>query len=218
MSCDIERRGLLLVLSSPSGAGKTTLAQSLASSDASISMSVSVTTRAPRQTEINGKDYIFISQQQFETMRQNGELIESALIFGYHYGTPAQNVEKTISQGRDLLFDVDWQGRQQLAHAKDADVVSVFILPPNAQELSKRLIGRKQDNQKTLNQRMKLAPNEISHYAEYDYIIINDDLDDSLKQLQAILIAERRKRTRLSGISQFVSQLQTKLKNDNEIG
>lgn len=203
----IQRRVLLFVLSSPSGAGKTTLSRLLKESDEGLEISVSITTRKPRPAEKNGVDYVFISEKQFKQMEKEGAFLESATVFGNNYGTSKSAVEKLQESGKDVLFDVDWQGRQKLAGAKGADVVSVFILPPNAEELKKRLAVRAQDNEAARAHRMKLAPSEISHYAEYDYIIVNTDLAKSLKQLKAILAAERAKRSRQTGLRQFVDGL-----------
>lgn len=203
----IQRRGLLLVLSSPSGAGKTTLGRLLKESDDGLEISISITTRKPRSIEKNGTDYIFVSEKQFKQMEKAGDFLESAHVFGNNYGTQKSSVEKLQASGKDVLFDVDWQGRQKLADAKGDDVVSVFILPPNADELKKRLTARAQEDEVARVNRMKHAPSEISHYAEYDYIIVNADLAQSLAQLKAILIAERFKRSRQTGLRQFVDGL-----------
>ncbi len=207
----IERRGLMLVLSSPSGAGKSTLARDLLAKDAAITMSVSVTTREPREAEVDGKDYYFISQQQFSKMRDAGELLEWAEVFGNSYATPRGPVEAALAEGRDVLFDIDWQGTQQLVEAMAEDLVRVFILPPSAEELSQRLINRAQDSATVVAKRMAEAANEISHWAEYEYVIINDDLERAKSALAAILTAERLKRKRRTGLSEFTRKLVQKL-------
>ncbi len=203
----IPRKGILFILSSPSGAGKTTLGRLLLESEKNLGISVSVTTRAPRSAEENGKDYIFVSEEKFEAMKNAGAFLEQAVVFGNHYGTLRADVDDLLNAGKDVLFDVDWQGRQQLADAKGADVVSVFILPPDAHALKKRLTTRAQDDEEARNYRMKFAPNEISHYAEYDYIILNHDLGDSLVSLRTILLAERLRRERQTGLRRFVDGL-----------
>jgi len=211
MPARISRRGLLLVLSSPSGAGKTTLARRLLASDPDISMSVSVTTRAPRPGEVHGKDYIFIDETRFTAMRDAGELIESATVFGRHYGTPRAPVEAAIASGHDILFDIDWQGTQQLAEKLPQDLVRVFILPPSAADLAVRLASRGQDSAAVVAHRMAAAAAEISHFAEYDYVIINADIEASSASLRAILVAERLKRERLLGLTDFVRDMQAQL-------
>ncbi len=207
----IERRGLLLVLSSPSGAGKTTLSRRLIEADGEIAMSVSVTTRAPRPSEVDGKDYRFVDEAVFNGMREAGELLEWARVFDNYYGTPRTPVETAISAGRDILFDIDWQGAQQLSEKKKHDVVRVFILPPSAEVLAERLRVRAQDSDDVVKRRMAEASDEISHWAEYDYVIVNADLDASLEGLRQILGAERLKRERLNGLSTFVREMQKSL-------
>jgi guanylate kinase len=207
----IERRGLLLVLSSPSGAGKTTLARRLIEADGEIAMSVSVTTRPPRPGEVDGKDYSFVDEAAFKAMREAGELLEWARVFDNFYGTPRAPVEDAIAQGRDILFDIDWQGAQQLSEKKKHDVVRVFILPPSVDVLADRLRARAQDAEPVVKRRMAEASDEISHWPEYDYVIVNADLGASLDGLQAILSAERLKRERLNGLSAFVREMQKKL-------
>ncbi len=204
----IERRGLLLVLSSPSGAGKTTLARQLIEADGEIAMSVSVTTRAPRPGEVDGKDYRFVDEAAFKRMREAGELLEWARVFDNFYGTPRAPVEGAIAKGRDILFDIDWQGAQQLSEKMKHDVVRVFILPPSAGVLADRLRARAQDPEPVVKRRMAEASDEISHWPEYDYVIVNADLEASLKGLTAILAAERLKRERLDGLSAFVREMQ----------
>jgi guanylate kinase len=204
---EIARRGLLLVMSSPSGAGKTTLSRRLLASDPNIAMSVSVTTRAPRPGEVDGRDYHFISQDVFIKLRDKGELLEYAEVFGNFYGTPKKPVEEALRQGRDVLFDIDWQGTQQLAQAMEDDLVRIFILPPSAEELRDRLIRRAQDSAATVAKRMAEASREISHWPEYDYVIVNDDIEESSSQIAAILKAERIRRRRRVGLTDFVRKL-----------
>jgi guanylate kinase len=207
----IARRGVLLVLSSPSGAGKTTLSRVLLDGDCGIRLSISVTTRKPRPGEEDGKDYIFVEEARFETMRKNGDLLEWAKVFGNSYGTPRAPVEAAIARGEDVLFDIDWQGAQQLAEKMAGDLVRVFILPPSGAVLETRLRGRAQDPPEIVAKRMAEASSEISHWAEYDYVIVNADLETSISGLKAILAAERLKRERLLGLSQFVRDLQSDL-------
>lgn len=208
---EIARRGLLLVISSPSGAGKTTLARRLLESDDGIAMSVSVTTRKPRPGEVNGKDYFFVDEARFLRMRDAGELLEWARVFDNYYGTPKAAVEEQIHRGRDVLFDIDWQGTQQLSETMAADLVRVFILPPSGEALESRLKGRNQDAAETVARRMAAASAEISHWPEYDYVIVNADLERSVKGLTSILVAERLKRARLLGLSDFVREMQAAL-------
>ncbi|MBI2718048.1 MAG: guanylate kinase [Rhizobiales bacterium] len=203
----IARRGLLLVMSSPSGAGKTTLSRRLLASDPGIAMSVSVTTRKPRPGEVEGRDYHFISKEEFARQAAAGELLEWAEVFGNSYGTPKKPVEEALAQGRDVLFDIDWQGTQQLAQAMREDLVRIFILPPSAEELRQRLIGRAQDTATVVAKRMAEASREISHWPEYDYVIVNDDLDEADRQITAILAAERLRRRRRTGLTAFVRDL-----------
>jgi guanylate kinase len=207
----IDRRGLLLVISSPSGAGKTTLTRRLLDSDPSIAMSVSVTTRRPRRGEVDGKDYFFISMGKFSAMRDSGELLEWAEVFGNCYGTPKAPVQASLAMGRDVLFDIDWQGTQQLSQVMPEDLVRIFILPPSAEALRDRLIQRAQDSMVTVAKRMAEAAKEISHWAEYDYVIINHDLETSDREIRAILEAERLKRKRRTGLTGFVRALSEKL-------
>ncbi len=204
----IARRGILLVLSSPSGAGKTTLARRLLESDGGLIMSVSVTTRKPRPGEVEGRDYRFVDDARFEAMRKGGELLEWARGFDHLYGTPRAPVMEAVEQGRDVLFDIDWQGAQQLAETLAGDLARVFILPPSAAALEERLARRNQDPPATVRRRMAQASAEMSHWAEYDYVIVNSDLDGSVEGLRAILTAERLKRERLLGLSAFVRGLQ----------
>jgi guanylate kinase len=207
----IERRGILMVLSSPSGAGKTTLARRLIAADPGISMSVSVTTRAPRAGETDGRDYHFVDEAAFKRMREKGELLEWALVFGNFYATPRAPVEAAIKKGRDILFDIDWQGAQQLSEKLKHDVVRVFVLPPSAAALEQRLSTRAQDPEQVVRRRMADASAEISHWPEYDYVIVNANLETSVAGLKAILGAERLRRERLDGLSAFVRELQKAL-------
>ncbi len=201
------RRGLLLVLSSPSGAGKTTLAKRVLSADRNIGLSVSVTTRTPRPGEQEGADYYFRNEKQFLAQRDAGDLLEWAKVFGNYYGTPRAPVEAAIASGRDLLFDIDWQGAQQLKEKLPQDLVRVFVLPPSAQVLENRLRSRAADPPDVVAKRMAEAASEMSHWPEYDYVIVNGDLETSVAELIAILTAERLKRERLIGLSDFVRGL-----------
>jgi guanylate kinase len=207
----IERRGLLLVLSSPSGAGKTTLAGRLTQADPSLRMSVSVTTRAPRQGEVDGKDYIFIDGQDFERRKQAGDLIEWAQVHGNFYATPRAPVLSALARGQDMLFDIDWQGARQLKAEASADMVGVFILPPDAATLERRLKTRAQDSEAVVNRRLAAAASEIAHWRDYDYVIVNADLEASLAGLRAILAAERLKRVRQIGLESFVARVLSEL-------
>ena len=207
----IARRGLMFVLSSPSGAGKTTLSRMLLKADRNVELSVSVTTRPRRPGEIEGRDYRFIDLARFEAMVTKNELLEWAEVFGYRYGTPRRPVEKALRAGRDVLFDIDWQGTQQLREKARDDLVSVFILPPTIKELHRRLQRRAQDSRAIIVSRMAKAADEMSHWPEYDYVIVNRDIDDAFDQVQAILAAERLKRERRIGLSSFVRALQAKL-------
>jgi len=207
----IARRGLMLVLSSPSGAGKTTLSRMLLKADRNIELSVSVTTRPRRRGEVDGRDYHFITPAQFKAMVKSGELLEWAEVFGHSYGTPRRPVEKAFRAGRDMLFDIDWQGTQQLREKARDDLVSVFILPPSVSELERRLKRRAQDSHVIIGSRMAKAAGEMSHWPEYDYVIVNRDKDEAFAEVEAILAAERRKRERQVGLSAFVRALQARL-------
>ena len=204
---NIQRRGLMLVLSSPSGAGKTTLSRKLLASDGAVTMSVSTTTRAPRSGEEEGKDYFFVSPDRFARMVEGDAFLEHAQVFGNHYGTPKEPVHLALAQGRDVLFDIDWQGTQQLRQQAGDDLVSIFVLPPSHDELERRLRARAQDAEDVVQVRMAKANNEISHWAEYDYVVINDDLDSTLAKIRIILDAERMKRGRQTGTPAFVGKL-----------
>jgi guanylate kinase len=206
-----ERRGLMFVMSSPSGAGKTTLARELMREEAGLQMSVSVTTRPMRPGEVDGKDYHFIDKPRFDAMAATDELLEHAPVFDYFYGTPRAPVEAALSEGRDVLFDIDWQGTQQLREKARADVVSVFILPPSAADLEKRLHTRAQDSDAVIRGRMNRASHEMSHWAEYDYVIINRTVQDAFAEVRAILKAERLRRDRRTGLAAFVRDLQKQL-------
>ncbi|MEQ8745148.1 guanylate kinase [Pyruvatibacter sp.] len=197
----------MFVMSSPSGAGKTTLSRGLLETDDEIFMSVSATTRLPRPGEVDGKDYFFVSVEEFGLMVNRSEFLEHAKVFGNYYGTPRAPVETALSSGRDVLFDIDWQGTQQLKQNAGADVVSIFILPPSTQELERRLHARAQDSAEVVAGRMAKAADEMSHWAEYDYIIVNQDVTQSAAQVRAILDAERLKRPRQTGLDGFVKGL-----------
>lgn len=204
---NIARRGLLYILSSPSGAGKTTLARRLLASDAGIAMSVSVTTRKARPGEVEGHDYHFVDRNRFEAMKDGRELLEWARVFDNYYGTPTAPVVAAIEAGKDVLFDIDWQGAQQLSEKMAGDVVRVFVLPPSGTVLEQRLRSRAQDPPEVVARRMSEASAEISHWAEYDYVIVNHDIEHSFNELQAILQAERLKRDRQPDLSDFVRNL-----------
>lgn len=200
----VKRRGLMLVLSSPSGAGKTTLAARLLKADPSLQLSVSATTRAPRPGEVDGEDYHFVAEPEFLRMQANGEFLEHAKVFGHHYGTPRAKVFNDLEEGVDYLFDIDWQGAQQLESRALGDVVKVFILPPDRDELERRLRARNQDPEDVVQARMAKADAEISHWAEYEYVIVNYDLEESEEMLRAILLAERLRRYRQTGLADIV--------------
>lgn len=202
-----DRRGLLIILSSPSGAGKSTLAARLRAWDPTIRFSVSATTRAPRLGEVDGREYQFVSHEAFADMVAAGEMLEHAEVFGNHYGSPRAPVETALSEGVDMLFDIDWQGGQQVAQAMGDDVVSVFLLPPSIVALEQRLRGRGQDSDEVIAGRMARARDEISHWAEYQYVLVNDDLDATEARLTAIVTAERLRRTRQAGLNRFVRGL-----------
>ncbi len=203
----IARRGLMLVLSSPSGAGKSTIAHALLDAHPDLAMSISVTTRPPRPGEVHGKDYIFLSEAAFDSLVADGALLEHATVFGNKYGTPRAVVEDALAAGRDVLFDVDWQGTQQLRQNAAADLVSVFILPPSRTELARRLKVRAQDTDAVVAQRMAKASDEMSHWAEYDYIVVNRQIERAVAEVQSILAAERLRRARQIGLSDFVSRI-----------
>jgi guanylate kinase len=204
---EITRRGLMLVLSSPSGAGKTTITREILTRDDALSLSVSATTRPMRPGETDGVDYRFVTADDFARMDKAGEFLEHAKVFGHLYGTPRAPVERALAQGHDVVFDIDWQGTQQLRHAARDDLVSVFILPPSTDELRRRLHTRAQDSDAVVAQRMAKAADELSHWAEYDYIVVNRDFDESVLAVMAILAAERLKRERQIGLADFVAAL-----------
>ncbi len=203
----VARRGLMFILSSPSGAGKTTLADRLLTKDGEIVLSISATTRQRRPGETHGKDYFFVSEEEFVRMREENEFLEWANVFGHYYGTPRSLVEDTLRQGKDVLFDIDWQGAQQLDEVAGEDVVKVFILPPSREELERRLRKRAQDPEEVVLKRMAKADAEMSHWAEYDYVIVNYDLDESEELLRSILFAERLKRRRQVGLAAIVKEM-----------
>jgi len=207
----IIRRGLMFVLSSPSGAGKTTLSRRLLESDSNVELSISVTTRAKRPGEVDGSHYHFIDRARFDEMVVRGELLEWAEVFGHRYGTPRQPVETALKRGCDVLFDVDWQGTQQLREKASKDLVSVFVLPPSISELERRLRNRAQDSTRVIRGRMSRAAEEMSHWSEYDYVVVNHDLERAFAEVRAILSAERLKRERQTGLSTLVRRLQAEL-------
>jgi guanylate kinase len=207
----VTRRGLMLVLSSPSGAGKTTLSRKLLDEDKGVALSVSVTTRKMRPGEKDGRDYHFIDRKRFDAMVDRSELLEWAEVFDNYYGTPAKPVMDALAAGRDVLFDIDWQGTQQLREKARTDLVSIFVLPPSIPELERRLHQRAQDDYETIHRRMAKAAGEMSHWQEYDYVVINNNLDQAFADVAAILAAERVKRDRQVGLSDFVRGLQAKL-------
>ncbi|MEM8644389.1 MAG: guanylate kinase [Pseudomonadota bacterium] len=207
----IDRRGLMLVLSSPSGAGKTTIARRVLAEDPGIASSISHTTRPQRPGEVDGKDYFFVDKKSFTRMRDEKAFLEWALVFDNLYGTSREPVDAALAAGRDVLFDVDWQGAQSLRREAAADVVSVFVLPPTAGALEQRLKTRAQDSDEVVARRMRGASNEIQHWTEYDYVLVNFDVDQSVAAVHAVLAAERLKRSRLTGLDGFVQGLLTEL-------
>lgn len=206
----MKRRGLMYVMSSPSGAGKTTITRALLKNNEDLSLSVSVTTRPRRAGEVQGQDYYFVTKDEFRDMVDNGEMLEHAKVFDHYYGTPREPVEKALAEGKDIAFDIDWQGTQQLEEIARDDLVTVFILPPSRDDLEKRLRNRSRDTKEKdedIRRRMDQAASEMSHYSEYDYVIVNRDVDDAIAQAQMILDVERLKRQRLIGLSEFVKGL-----------
>ncbi|MEP5729695.1 MAG: guanylate kinase [Sulfitobacter sp.] len=209
-----ERKGLLIILSSPSGAGKSTLARGLMAWDETLSFSVSATTRAPRAGEVDGKDYLFVAEDTFRGWVSNQELLEHAHVFGNSYGSPKAPVQKAIEEGRDVLFDIDWQGAQQIRGSALRDhTLSIFILPPSISELHRRLVGRGQDDATTIAKRMNKSWDEISHWEAYDYVLINDDLSETEKRLKTIISAERQQRTQQPGLADHVRRLQSEFED-----
>ena len=206
-SSAIRRRGIMLVLSSPSGAGKSTIARNLLESDPSLELSVSVTTRARRGSEIDGVHYHFLNMREFERLRDSDALLEWAEVHGNFYGTPREPAEAAMAEGRDMLFDIDWQGAKQLSEKMRADIVSIFILPPSMTELKSRLQRRAEDSAKTIETRLHNARTALEHWREYDYVVINDDLDRAFSAVRAIVTAERLRRDRRPGLFDFVSRL-----------
>lgn len=204
---EIYRRGFMFVLSSPSGAGKTTISRRLLELDENLTMSISATTREKRAGEVDGKDYFFIDTDQFADMLQRGEFLECAEVFGNHYGTPEKMVNDALNEGVDVLFDIDWQGTEQLAGKRREDLVSIFILPPSMRELANRLTKRASDTEEVISSRMDKAANEISHWNSYDYVLLNQDLDVCIQNVLSILHAERKRRERQHGLTQFVETL-----------
>jgi len=213
VNAEIARRGLLLIVSSPSGAGKTTLTRLLLEQEEKVNLSISVTTRPRRTSEVDGVHYHFVSRRRFEAMREGGELLEWAEVHGNFYGTPREPVEAALNEGRDVLFDIDWQGTLQLYETMRADVVSVFVLPPTAEELKARLERRAEDTPDIIARRLKNAAEEIPHWQEYDYVLVNRDLSDSLSRLRSILTAERLKRVHKDDIEAFVDTVLADLKS-----
>lgn len=207
---ELARRGLMYVMSSPSGAGKTTITRALLKNNADVTISISATTRPRRAGEVHGQDYYFVSIEDFRNMVDNGEMLEHAKVFDNYYGTPRGPVEKSLSAGKDVLFDIDWQGTQQLREMAREDLATVFILPPSRIDLEKRLRQRSKDTMESeadIRGRMSKAADEMSHYSEYDYVIINNDIDEAIRKAQLILDAERLKRRRIAGLSNFVRGL-----------
>ncbi|MEM1360173.1 MAG: guanylate kinase [Pseudomonadota bacterium] len=212
-----ERRGLLIILSSPSGAGKSTLARRLREWDGDIRFSVSVTTRAPRDGEVDGREYHFITKPEFEDQVRDGALLEHAEVFGNHYGSPKAPVMEALEEGADVIFDIDWQGGQQIRDSvRKEDVVSIFVLPPSIAELERRLHTRAQDSAETIAHRMTRSRDEISHWREYDYVLINANLDETEEKLRAIVTAERLRRTRQVGLDDRVSALNVEFESFGE--
>lgn len=207
MDTPLQRRGLMFVLSSPSGAGKTTITRALLKNNPGLVISISATTRQRRPGEVDGQDYYFVDISQFNQMVENGEMLEHAKVFSNYYGTPRLPVEEALSRGQDVIFDIDWQGTQQLREQRESDLVTLFILPPNSKELERRLRSRAQDTEETIRHRMDKASDEMTHFSEYDYVIINNNVEVAIQAAQTILDAERLKRHRTVGLSDFVRGL-----------
>ncbi len=208
-SFHIKRRGFMLVLSSPSGAGKTAISRRILEDEAEMSLSISVTTRPPRPGEVNGRDYFFVDVPTFEGMVQRNEFLENAKFCGNYYGTPREPVRKALEEGKDILFDIDWQGTQQIAENAREDLVSVFVLPPSIEELERRLFSRGQDSEEVVRRRMSIAAAEMSHWNEYDYVIVNVDFEESVRNVRSIIQAERLKRGRQVGLASFVNGMRS---------
>lgn len=206
-SSSIARRGFMLVLSSPSGAGKTTIARKVLESEKKLVLSISVTTRPKRNSEKEGSDYFFVDETIFSQMVDNRQFLEHAQVYGYYYGTPRASIEELLAVGTDVLFDIDWQGTQQLKQTALNDLVSVFILPPTIEDLEKRLYTRGEDSEEVVRKRMRQAQHECSHWAEYDYVIVNETLEESIQKVRSIVQAERLKRRRQVGLANFVNRL-----------
>lgn len=206
-SCSIARRGFMFVLSSPSGAGKTTIARKVLESEKKLVLSISVTTRPKRSSEKEGRDYFFVDEAIFSQMVDNKQFLEHAQVYGYRYGTPRASIEELLAMGTDVLFDIDWQGTQQLKQTALNDLVSVFILPPTIEDLEKRLYTRGEDSEEVVRKRMRQAQHECSHWAEYDYVIVNETLEESIQKVRSIVQAERLKRRRQIGLATFVNRL-----------
>ena len=202
----VKRRGLMLVLSSPSGAGKTTIARRLLDAEPDLSLSVSVTTRPKRPSETDGVHYHFIDRDRYDHMVEHGELLEHAEVYGHGYGTPAAAVEGALDAGKDVLFDIDWQGAQQLRQQVSQDIVTMFILPPSTEELARRLTKRAEDKEEVVQKRLAQVSADVTHWAEYDYVMINYELEESIAAARSVLVAERLKRRRQIGLADFVSQ------------
>ena len=202
----VRRRGLMFVLSSPSGAGKTSIARRLLEIEPELTLSVSVTTRPKRRSEVDGVDYRFIDQATYDAMIANGELLEHAVVYGHGYGTPRGAVQQALAGGRDVLFDIDWQGTQQLREVARDDMVSVFILPPSMAELERRLWRRAEDSEAVVKKRLAQVAGDVTHFAEYDYVLINSDFEESVANVRKILAAERLRSHRQSGLTEFVNQ------------
>lgn len=207
MDTTLQRRGLMFVLSSPSGAGKTTITRALLNNNPNLEISISATTRPRRPGEVDGQDYYFVDIPQFNEMADNGEMLEHAKVFGNYYGTPKLPVDEALSRGNDIIFDIDWQGTQRIREIAREDLVTVFILPPSAKELERRLRSRAQDSEESIRLRMDKASDEMTHYSEYDYVLINSNIDETIAQAQNILDSERLKRHRIVGLSDFVRGL-----------
>jgi guanylate kinase len=210
-SLSVSRRGFMLVLSSPSGAGKTTLARHVLEAETDLELSISVTTRPQRVSEKEGKDYFFVNETEFHHLVQTNQFLEHAQVYGHHYGTPKASIEKHLKKGKNILFDIDWQGTQQLKQVSTGDLVSVFLLPPTMGALAERLRKRAEDSEEVIQKRMNKAAEEMSHWAEYDYIVINNNLEESIYAVKSIIQAERLRRRRQFGLADFVNMLRDEI-------